>query len=328
MDELVPRLTDSRLIVQTLLATVLLLSCSERGKVAMKDSDFVPETLPVPAGTRIRSVRAIRGSGPDDVWVVAYAAREDRSDREMYTQSFHFDGRAWSLVEVPARVTTVAAVSKGEAWAVGKFGTVARFGGAGWRADKLPVDWDVLDVAVDRGQVWATGSAPELYHFDGARWETQRPKILSRFRVQEVFAASGEVFVPATWQGEAGIVRYDGKEWRREVLGRGAVVKLAGTSGDDLWGLSGQSTAFHYDGKAWRAVDRGNADYVIDAWAAAPDEVWIVGDHGLVEMWNGRAWGLRASGTRAKLWAVWAAPGGPVFVGGDDGLLRLSPGSR
>jgi hypothetical protein len=314
--------------LRNILASILLFACNPKPRPSAGWSEFVPETLPTPAGMRVHSVRHIRGSGPDDIWMLAYAVREDRSERERYTQGYHFDGTAWRLVDVPARAEILAVPRKGEAWVAGRAGTVARWTGGAWEPAEVPVDFDLVDLAVDGGVAWVAASGPELFRSSGKGWEPIKSEILSRFRIQKVLALGGEVIVPATWQGEAGVARFDGTGWRREVAGPGGIIRLAASSTDDVWGFGLDGNAFHHDGSGWRRVALPAREYPIDAVVVAPDDAWLVGDKGMVQRWDGRTWTVVETGTKSKLWTVWTAAGGPVFVGGDDGLLRLKPRSN
>jgi hypothetical protein len=255
--------------------------------------------------------------------------REDRSEREMYTQVYHWDGNAWTLVDSPPALNVVAAVAPGQAWAVGRAGTVARWDGKAWQAAKIPgVDFDLLDIAADGSHVWIAASGPELYQYDGAAWNKVSPEPLAKHRVQKIILADGQLLAPATWQGEAAVVRFAGGAWRREVAGEGGLIRLAASGADDVWGFGHGGKAYHHDGQAWRPVALDDDDGPIDAWAAAKDDAWLVGDAGMVQRWDGKAWKRLSSGGKDKLWAVWSAPGGPVFVGGDGGLFRLKPASN
>jgi hypothetical protein len=313
--------------VKKLLASLLFFSCS-RDRVDAKASDLALEPLPAPQGTSKVSIRQLRGTGPDDVWAVALSTVEGRSGRELYAQGYHFDGKAWSYVEVPARTTAIAPVARNDVWAVGRYGMVAHWDGAAWHEDKLPVDHDLVDVAAGGGQVWVSDMTAALHRFDGKRWDVVQPEALADTKVFRLFSVAGQVFAPNSFQKRYAIARFDGTDWRRELVGDRAPALIVGTGPSDLWGIGGSEAAFHFDGTGWKRTETPatSKDYVIGAAAASPTQAWAVGDNGLVMRWDGTSWRRLASGTKARMWAVWAAPGGPVFIGGDDGMLRAPNG--
>ena len=315
--------------MRKLLVPLFFLACSgAREHIEPEKSDMVQEQLPAPAGTSKISVRQLRGTGPDDIWAIAVATVDGKSGRELFAQGYHFDGKSWTFVEVPARVTALAPVAKNDVWAVGRFGTVAHWDGRAWHEDKLAIDWDLIDVAAAGGLIWVADATSTLHRFDGKTWDTVKPEPLARTPAQHLTSVAGHLFVPASYQKDIAIAHFDGKEWRREAM-VGAdlgLVRIAGSALDDVWGFAVTDTAFHFDGKTWRRAETpaSGKDSVIGAAAVAPTEAWAVGENGLVMRWDGHDWKRVASGTRARLWTVWATAGAPVFVGGDAGLLRLS----
>ncbi|MCE9577586.1 MAG: hypothetical protein K8W52_30835 [Deltaproteobacteria bacterium] len=308
------------------IALLGLVGCmKKKTAIATGPVEWEPVALPVPAGYAKVVVKSVRGTGPDDVWVLAAAQRTD--DRGApYGLSFHFDGTTWRAAEVPARATkAIWPVSPTEAWAVGAYGTVARWDGQRWTATKIEgVDFDLLDVVAWHDDVWVAAAGPELLHFDGARWRKEAPPELAGTSVHEVFGeADGTVLVPRNLAGKVPAVlrRSPDGAWRLDEVGPGGVVHLAGSSPADRWAIGAMELAYHSDGRAWRATPLAGTR-TLGAWATSPTEAYLVGVGGSIQRWDGAAWQPSASGTDADLWTVFAPPGMKPLVGGAAGLLR------
>ncbi|MQY05368.1 WD40/YVTN/BNR-like repeat-containing protein [Actinomadura macrotermitis] len=133
------------------------------GPVVLRRADggWLPEEVPqLPKGKLL----AVAGTGPDDVWAVG---ADDRAGLIL-----HRDGRSWRRVPHPATrfpLTGVAAVSPGEAWAVGR-DRVLRWNGRKWSRVKAPVTGANTVAAAGPGEVWVAGGNGELARFDGRRW--------------------------------------------------------------------------------------------------------------------------------------------------------------
>src|SRR5262249_58446472 len=110
----------------------------------------------VPAGDHRDSLVAIAGSAYDDVWAVG-----DRlpNKRQVFPLLEHWDGRRWayfagaSLGGRQAFLTSVAALSSGDVWAVGDFASVG------------PVP-----------------STPLIEHWNGRSWSLQPTHALSELK--------------------------------------------------------------------------------------------------------------------------------------------------
>src|SRR5262249_44509448 len=249
----------------------------------------------------------------DDVWAIAQSTVEGKSGRELYAQGYHFDGKSWSFVPVPARALAIAPVARDDVWVVGRYGMVAHWDGKAWHEERLAVDSHLLDAPPADGQVWVAENVAGLHRYDGQRWEMVNPEIFSDLHVQRLFTVAGTAFAPNTYQKRFAIARLDGKEWRRELLaGEPAPAIIAGSGPDDLWGI-GSGAGWHFDGRGWTRTEMPSTskDFVIGAAARSPTDAWAVGENGLVVRWDGQSWRRVSSGTKARLWAVYAASGGP-----------------
>ncbi|MBI5486666.1 MAG: hypothetical protein HY905_04995 [Deltaproteobacteria bacterium] len=105
-------------------------------------------------------VRAVSGSGPDDVWALGgYRYGWDSDDGVPYV--FHWDGGSWSELASPiaAEFDAVWASAPDDAWAVG-CGAIIHWDGTGWTEMSSPAADCLLGVAgVDASDVWVVGGA-------------------------------------------------------------------------------------------------------------------------------------------------------------------------
>lgn len=256
---------------------------------------------PRPAGAVQTVLHAVSAASAGDVWAVGSSHDGTLPSRTLIE---HWDGVEWRIVPSPSPDTQlnellgVAALSTGEAWAVGfRGGThdetpletlILRWDGADWAqvaSPNLPGGANQLFgvIALAADDVWAVGfagGAPLAMRWNGSAWS----------------------IVPV--KPDAGL----GSEW---------LTAIAGTSGDDLWAV-GQGRGFfsnraaatlrHWDGVHWtqkvcRARSASNPpdgyegggpdSYFTGISAAASDDVWAVGVVGsgpFLYHWDGTAW--------------------------------------
>ncbi|MBW8487013.1 WD40/YVTN/BNR-like repeat-containing protein [Actinomadura parmotrematis] len=165
------------------------------GPLVLHRADGGWRPVPVPAVPRGRLL-AVSGTAPDDVWAVGAADRA--------ALVLHYDGRAWRRTPVPALrapLADVAAVSRTEAWAVGR-DQVLRWNGRRWTRVKAPVT-GANTVTAASGTVWVAGGGGELARFDGRAW-TRDASAAPPFGAAAVWLASasdpGGVWLAGTRQ--------------------------------------------------------------------------------------------------------------------------------
>jgi hypothetical protein len=219
----------------------------------------------------------------------------------------------WALVPTPnqgnsvTRLTSVAALSADDAWAVGYWRSepagagpyALRWNGSTWSETDLP----------DTGQL---GTSPEVVGVDAA--------------------ANGDVWIvgsvttPAPTNNEPLVLRWRGGDWdivetvtlrpqtEFPYAARGGFLDdVAILTADDVWAVgiangfgdaesASVPLAVHWDGSSWTDVEvplvanRHHAFYAVAA--IAPDDVWAVGDYrniggvfrGVAYHWDGSAW--------------------------------------
>jgi hypothetical protein len=168
--------------------------------------------VPTPTtGPRSAVLKDVVTLSPDDAWAVGWHVDESRRYR---TLAEHWDGSVWTIVPTPGSptgddvLTSVAAASPDDVWAVGHSGT-------GDTIEPLAVRWD--------GQAWTVQSLPAPGS-DNAR-------------LTAIALASGDPVVAGQAEGDGGVAgplvyRKVGTEWT-EVASDGA-----GDSGTFLTGIA------------------------------------------------------------------------------------------
>lgn len=223
----------------------------------------------------ISHLTGVAAAGPDDVWAVGYV-HQDAVSRPV---AQHWDGRAWTVVPVPApgaghsRLSSVAARSSDDVWAVG----YAPSRSAGHVLEPYVLHWD--------GRAWSRVDTPN----GGAEgtWLTD-----------VAIGPSGEVWATGAWRwrtwagsltSKAAVMRYNGSTWSYvnvpsfDIEGT-SVGDVAVAADGDVWltgsSRTGESFARLSQG-TWRLVEGADPP----AWAGPAHEglavvggrVWMVG---------------------------------------------------
>jgi hypothetical protein len=203
---------------------------------------------------------------------------------------YHFDGRGWARGETPdqAHLLAVWGASSTDVFAVGLFGTIARFDGVRW--------------TVVRGRDFAE---PVLYGVGGA----------------------GPDHVFAVGSGGA-ILRFDGTAWTGMASGTSASLRAVwAASPTDLFAVGDSGTVLRFDGTGWRPIASGTTEHLTDVWGTSPTDVYAVGSRGTLLHFDGSRWTTLPSGTRAALLAIrGVGPGELIAVGTAGTIVRVAGG--
>ena len=209
------------------------------------------------------------------------------------TLSLHWDGSAWSVVELSLaepslnRLNGVTALSGSDVWAAGygrTTGTLAlhRTGGAWLRARTANegTGENVLNgISIGSPKdIWAVGIAEDqslTMHYNGSAWTVvPSPNLEFGVRLEDVLTVSQTDAWAVGWSGSA-------------------------SSLDD------RNVAMHWDGSTWTIVPTPQpggelVDRLLAIDAAGPNDVWATGVfwdsqtdyHSLIMHWNGAAWSV------------------------------------
>ncbi|MFL5735110.1 MAG: hypothetical protein ACJ78Q_18295 [Chloroflexia bacterium] len=149
-----------------------------------------------PRAGRGGTLNGVVAISPDDVW--AAGSREDASGGQPKPLVMHWDGRAWSVVEVQGagELWAMAAVSPSDVWAVGNNGPQSltmHWNGKSWSPVPSPNPStggnNLAGVAaISTRDVWAAGSQGSgdsgqtlALHWDGSRWQPAPTPNASRY---------------------------------------------------------------------------------------------------------------------------------------------------
>jgi hypothetical protein len=281
-------------LIAVIAAGLLVLASPAAGRMAEPASHTwsVSET-PSP-GFYGNIVRGVAARTPSDAWAVGVQATETSND----TLALHWDGLSWSAVPTPNPwpecqdgdilwsgnvLTSVAAVSANDVWAVGSEcysanAIIEHWDGSSWSLVASPRRKDGFDstaalygvAAISPSNVWAVGyrgaDAIEtlVEHWNGTIWS-------------EVPAAGG---VP------------------------GYLSSISATGPNDIWAVGSTDNGNiveHFDGTAWSVVPSpqpGGASSLDSVSAFSPTNAWAVGSRtGLGARrstftlhWNGSTW--------------------------------------
>jgi hypothetical protein len=233
----------------------------------------------------------VRGTGPDDVWMVGEKGRITHYDGEKLTE--HASGTT-------ATLWGVWAASKTDAWAVG--GTPE--GGAA----------DPDDVVL---------------HWDGASWTavTLPGAPLGRALYKVWGTSSDDLYVV----GEASTIWHKkGATWALESdppLAGGTLFTVAGCSAEEIYAV-GNYDVLRSNGKAWEKLDIELLAGVNGVDCTAPGEVVLVGFGSLKLRRTGGAWiDDSVLPPNKDLHAAWADGTGTLWAVGGNWLTMATPGA-
>jgi hypothetical protein len=276
------------------------------------------------------SFDAVAAVSKNDVWVVGVTAGEALAE--------HWNGRAWTVVPTPspgppgsgagADLYGVAAVSYGDAWAVGGTNSgktwIIHWDGTAWTRVPSPNPGQSAQLngvaAVSADSAWAVGdytspagtSLSLIEHWDGHAWTVApSPAIRGGAELAGVAAQSPDSAWAVGGGGAGGLIEHwDGRAWTRVpspgLAGGGTLHAVTALSPAGAWavgigslrpGNSPTTLIEHWDGRAWTLVPSPAAGDLTAVTATSADSAWAVGsssvdggDTAVIEHWDGKAW--------------------------------------
>jgi hypothetical protein len=268
------------------------------------------------------ALNSVAAGSATDAWAVGWSCCAARNFGEG-TLTEHWNGSAWSIVPSPDTrfndevLNSVAAISPGNAWAVG-----------------------------DVKQGGYRSGAPLILHWDGAAWQTVAPPSGTTGTLLTV-AATGPSDVWAAGDDNHGhplVLRFNGVAWSRSAVPQfGSSDHLRGVRAfapNDVWIVGddsgGNTLVIHWNGAAWTRVPSPSPDPNTNTLHAvggvSSRDFWAVGQSArsktstgvppgtrtLAMHWNGSAWTTVASpniGDEDSLRGVVANGGAVTAVG-------------
>lgn len=246
--------------------------------------------LPPDAQAGILQFADVAASGPHDVWALGSG---DSIEVQRRPHLVHWDGTTWRQTPLPdeqndLNLYRIAAISPGDAWAVG-----------------------------ERGIQGLTDLAAIALHWDGQTWrEVPVPDVGRYPRLFSVSArATNDVWAVGT-MGSGGVapgiasvaLHWNGTAWRQVLVPAGGawLQDVATVTATDAWAVGSypfsdphQPWILHWDGRAWTPLafpdlaaaptDQIGFGLVV---ARAANKVWIAGYTGMPTLlhWDGQTW--------------------------------------
>lgn len=273
-----------------------------------------------------RKLNRVWGSAPDDVWVVGEEGAVA-----------HFDGRAWTPVELPA---PAPATQQGPIAYYGVSGHDARhvficaregylfgYDGTTWTQvlqapgkGGKPLNLRDLSFRATFGSL--VGDAGQLFHYTPeSGWQGQQ-------------TTDGSVFY-GVWSGNSGvwmvgtdglIARSDHGSFtldRDKLSAAGTLLNaVTGTSDSDLWAVGEQGSMLHFDGAEWKIHTMPGAPATLfDVWGSGPQDYWAVGNDGAVAHYRGGQWARVEVDHPQNLRSVWGFGPDDVWIVGEHGVV-------
>ena len=232
---------------------------------------------------------------------------------------------AWNLfyqAHVSGYFTSVAVVSKADAWAAGtllKGQTIPlrpflrHWNGQSWnavtipRASRFESEWVAASSATN---VWVMGTSngrviTRVYRFGGSRWHAVPVPAQTSLTDPVVFGPD-DVWARGGGNGiSQDIFHWNGSRWVGYSVGTN-LTQLSGSSGKDVWAVglnrprsfTGKIVAYRWNGSRWRTVSMPHpASTQPDIQVSSASDVWISGTRvngndtpAFVLHWNGNAW--------------------------------------
>ncbi len=279
-------------------------------------SAWAPETLPPSA---IGNFTAVWGNSGTDVWVFGSSASD----------VLRYNGTAWTSYlcgpGCPTRRVRDAGGNGIDIFAVGDYGSVARWNGTVWTTETVPVRTTTSGVAYgDLSTVWSIGSAVwiggtagTLARRTGNAWEGTLGGAAETFTDVWASPDGGDAWSVGNGGYSGPYIRLHriGGRWYREDVANN-LAGVWGSAWNDVWAVgtdpSGNAVTEHYDGAAWSRVTTGAsiAGTLEDVWGTGPSDAWAVGS-GMLLHWDGIHWTRSAS---IGGHSVWGAAANDVWV--------------
>lgn len=236
--------------------------------------------------TEAGSVSGVWGSGPDDVFAVGGGERGT---------VFHYDGQAWSKMDVPEvpLLVWVHGFGPDDVLAVGVGGGAVHYDGSAWSVlDTGTTEdlWGVFGFAPD--DVWVVGGDtdegdPVLLHYDGQAFtEVAIPaehNPMGAHALFKIWGIGSKLFAV----GQRGLIlEHEGGQWSYAPAGAEAnddFVSLWGTSEDNIVAVGGRANAriAKYDGQQWTTIAPYGVGGINGVFMSEPGKALIVGVFGL-----------------------------------------------
>ncbi len=279
-----------------------------------------------------QGLASVWGRASDDVFVVGRNWEVDQPG-----VSLHYDGTAWTRLDVPEWLVSVTTAASGDVVAVGyqrDVGAAYKWEGTCWS----PMDYEgmpLYDVCADgEDGLYAVGIAGTIMKWDGSRW-TEHSYGTRAFMTSIWGCGPDDVYAAGT----NSINHWNGCNWTEVLFTSGmSIDDIRGTDSHNVY-ASGYDWDMYtgfvmcWDGSDWTRMTLQPSQRRIKAvWASSPDDLWAASDHRWLYHWNGQVWEDISLGGLNYFTDVWGLGPDEVYVIGsgelEGGLVLRWDGSE
>jgi hypothetical protein len=300
-----------------------------------------------------RGVRAVHGSGPDNIWIVGDEGMALRWDGKAWSatapntiddlkavfvsapddvwvasprQLYHWDGAKWTMAATPTmrNFTALWGTSGSDVWAIGMPRAV-RWDGKSWRNETMPSTARAI-AGVSTDDLWIVGDSGLLSHRVEGEWVDQRKPLWMDSDEEEFSPSSiGGSGPKDIWIGSGNMRRIlhgDGRDW---VVMRIPidVTAIWANSPTDAWAVGSdddRAAIVRWDGTQWKIHYREDRSMTA-IWGRGPDDMWVAGDEGLMLRFDGERWNPVRTKTEDGFYSIFGTASGDLWAVGASGLL-------
>lgn len=262
-----------------------------------------------------KSVLAMWGSGPNDIWAVG--------DQSLA----HWNGSSFTLTPAEQDFSGVWGSSANDVWLVSTDGSILHWNGSSFtliHSDPASFLYGVWGSGPK--DVWAVGWGGTILHWNGSSI-TRVPSGTSQ-ALWSIWGSGPDDVWAVGRQGTT--LHWNGIRWISIHSGSSYdLFDVWGSGPNDVWVVGG-STVLHWNGSVW-ALDHAyeNGLYLRKVWGSSPRDVWAVsGDN--IRHWNGISWSsipirrppLLADDKPLHLFGIWGSGPNDVWLYGIDDAAR------
>lgn len=277
----------------------------------------------------VRELRAIWGTGPDNIFVVG--------DDGLVT---HLEGAQWEQTHMPLLIGTfpfdfydvwgsgpndvyvagwVDEVYNGESVGGGR---IYHYNGTDW-TESFSADW------IHPFKLWGSASdnifavdSYNILHFDGTDWTT-----VYNGSISDIWGTGKEHVFAVGRNGT--IVHYSNGNWTPLASSptTNSLTSIWGSGPDDIFAVGHAGTIVHYNGTTWTTMDSPVTGHLTSVWGTGPDNVFAVGENGQSIYYDGDNWVNLPFSEAGNIRDIWGTGPHEVFAVGSNGLMARYSGN-
>lgn len=236
---------------------------------------------------------------------------------------------SWTTTNLAGDLIDVWTASGSRAWAVGEFGSIYQWSGAGWTRQATPVTSTLNSVwAASASEAFAGGDNSVMLRWDGNAWSSQT--FPATGAVYGIWGTSGSNVYAVTSGGQ--IVRYNGSSWSTVATAAGALWSIHGSSATDIVATGENGVGLRFNGSQWLTYSASTTGTLAGVFALGPSSYLSVGSNsagnaGVAFVGNASGWSATSTGSTRMLTSVWGPSGSDVYATGEAGTILRYNGS-